>query len=346
MDFTLEPNGRAFAEMVAVVLEREKGWVKWKNETCPSIEKQAWFQEIEEESREGGERKKRKIGLEEATTGLRRKLREPPAEWEWRLGSAPLTEIWDMGYRDLSDLENPFRPGDVKDFAKKIQQEDARIALREKQLSKQAEARKARAAPAPAPGREPEAAPVQVSGSMTEVMTNSAASALHPSLPAKPPIPAVTATSVTPTVAAPTPTPALAAAAQSRPQASTATTPTVPATPTDDQIIKYEENKHRWSWLALRTARDQYLQHFGKIGTGNVDMLLKEIEKEKLAPTEKEKDRQGQKDRSGEGSTSPMGEIRPLPELKKEELEDMREVEMEARKMEETDGSGDAKMIL
>lgn len=105
------PNGRAFAEMVAVVLEREKGWVKWKNETCPTIEKQPWFQEIEEdnESAEGGEKKKRKVGLEEATKGLRRKMREPPAEWQWRLGSAPLTDIWDMGYRDLSDLENPFR---------------------------------------------------------------------------------------------------------------------------------------------------------------------------------------------------------------------------------------------
>jgi hypothetical protein len=31
----------------------------------------------------------------------------------------------------------------------------------------------------------------------------------------------------------------------------------------------------------LRTARDQYLQHFGKIGSGDVVQLEQEIEKEK-----------------------------------------------------------------
>lgn len=38
------------------------------------------------------------------------------------------------------------------------------------------------------------------------------------------------------------------------------------------------QNKQRWSWLALRTARDQYLQHFGKIGTGDLILLQQEIE--------------------------------------------------------------------
>ena len=41
------------------------------------------------------------------------------------------------------------------------------------------------------------------------------------------------------------------------------------------------QNKHRWAWLALRTARDQHLQHFGKIGTGNIEELAREIEKER-----------------------------------------------------------------
>jgi hypothetical protein len=31
----------------------------------------------------------------------------------------------------------------------------------------------------------------------------------------------------------------------------------------------------------LRVARDQYLQHFGKIGTGDIVLLAEEIEKEK-----------------------------------------------------------------
>ena len=41
------------------------------------------------------------------------------------------------------------------------------------------------------------------------------------------------------------------------------------------------QNKQRWSWLCLRVARDQYLQHFGKIGTGDIVLLAEEIEKEK-----------------------------------------------------------------
>ena len=52
--------------------------------------------------------------------------------------------------------------------------------------------------------------------------------------------------------------------------------------PPDEQLQKYEENKQRWAWLALRTARDQYLQHFGKIGTGDIVALAQEIEREKV----------------------------------------------------------------
>ena len=42
------------------------------------------------------------------------------------------------------------------------------------------------------------------------------------------------------------------------------------------------QNKQRCAWLALRTARDQYLQHFGKIGTGDIILLQQEIENAKV----------------------------------------------------------------
>ena len=41
----------------------------------------------------------------------------------------------------------------------------------------------------------------------------------------------------------------------------------------------------------MRTARDQYLQHFGKIGAGDVVLLASEIEVEK----EREKNQKSQK---------------------------------------------------
>ncbi|KAJ6609332.1 THO complex subunit 1 transcription elongation factor-domain-containing protein [Mycena sp. CBHHK59/15] len=274
------PNGRAFADTVSAILEREKNWVKWKNELCTAFDKEPWSADI------GG----KKVGMEEATREIRNNMPKRPEEWPWRLGSEPLTEIWDMGYRDLYDLQSPFqyksillftKPREVKDFLKKIKQEDARIVLRQKHLTNN-QARLAAAAEVksaaqasvkvevPEPAVEKEAAP---DGNATtpasrSTGSNPAGSPLHPSLPAKPALsPKSPERPLTPTALAPAPPPAVA--------------PVPPAPSTDDQIIKFEDNKQRWSWLALRTAREVHLQHFGKIGTGDIELLAKEIEAEK-----------------------------------------------------------------
>jgi THO complex subunit 1 len=132
-----------------------------------------------------------------------------------------------------------------------------------------------------------------------------ARSPLHPSLPAKPGVtPSSKPTSsqdvapvkATPTtaIAAPSPTPV------PTPAPAAAPSPAPLAPPVDDQIARLEESKQRWSWLALRTARDQYLQYFGKIGTGDLTLLQQEIElgieKEKQ---EREKAQKGEEPSSG-----------------------------------------------
>lgn len=43
------------------------------------------------------------------------------------------------------------------------------------------------------------------------------------------------------------------------------------------------QNKQRWAWLALRTARDQHLAQFSKIGVGDVVALAAEIDREREA---------------------------------------------------------------
>lgn len=101
------PSGRAFAETVHVILEREKNWIRWKNELCGAFDKAPWAQEIEVE--ENGQLVKRRIGIEEATQEVRRRMRKEPEDWKNTHGSAALTEIWEMGYRDLTDLQHPFR---------------------------------------------------------------------------------------------------------------------------------------------------------------------------------------------------------------------------------------------
>ena len=59
-----------------------------------------------------GERKgkvMRKVGFEEAMRKKKAEMMIDPDEWEHKFGTAPLTEIWEMGYRDLVDLQQPFR---------------------------------------------------------------------------------------------------------------------------------------------------------------------------------------------------------------------------------------------
>lgn len=102
------PNGRQFAETIQVLLEREKNWIKWKNELCNTFDREAWSAEVEGED-EQGRKVKRKIGLQEATLNVRQKMREDEPEWQHRYGSGPLTELWEMGYRDLYDLQHPFQ---------------------------------------------------------------------------------------------------------------------------------------------------------------------------------------------------------------------------------------------
>jgi hypothetical protein len=85
------PAGRVFADAVVGVLERERNWVRWKNDVCSPFDR-----EPESDST-----------LEERTHAKREAMRAEPEEWAHSLGSAPLTEIWEMGYRDLGDLENP-----------------------------------------------------------------------------------------------------------------------------------------------------------------------------------------------------------------------------------------------
>ena len=150
------PNGRQFAETIQVLLEREKNWIKWKNELCNTFDREAWTKEVDGVDEEG-RKVKRKIGLEEATYDTRKELWKAKPPFEHRYGSGPLTEIWDMGYRDIYDLQRPFqyvfsirslsvlsddslhRMPSLDDFVKKIKQEDARIEMRKKQIFKQAE---------------------------------------------------------------------------------------------------------------------------------------------------------------------------------------------------------------
>lgn len=213
----------------------------------------------------------------------------------------------------IKNLIKNERPGDVQDWVKRIKQEDARIDLRKKQLTKAAEriaqarakAAAASAATVASPAPPPSTLLQEATTSVPSPVPRPASTApppaapLHPSLPAKPgsvlpPAPAVEPASKP--IIAPTPTPAVPPAP-----------PVVPpelVLPPDAQITQHEEvrlfsfiylcmftyyhfpcylqNKQRFSWLALRIARDKYLRFFDKIGAGDVLRLAHDIEAERL----------------------------------------------------------------
>lgn len=95
------PNGPIFKETVNTILEREKNWIKWKNELCTPFDREPWG-----ETASGVDGM---IGLEEATKEARKRMREPLKDWKWDFGTEPLTEIWGMGFRELQDLQKPFQ---------------------------------------------------------------------------------------------------------------------------------------------------------------------------------------------------------------------------------------------
>ena len=53
-----------------------------------------------------------------------------------------------------------------------------------------------------------------------------------------------------------------------------------------DSLTKHEEAKRQRSWITLRTARDDHLQHSGAIGPGDIVQLEKEGEREQEAEVE------------------------------------------------------------
>jgi THO complex subunit 1 transcription elongation factor len=87
------PAGRFLADAVVSVVERERNWVRWKNDLCAPFDREP----------------KPGPSLEECTRPKREEMRAEPEEWAHSLGSAHLTETWEMGYRGLGDLENPFQ---------------------------------------------------------------------------------------------------------------------------------------------------------------------------------------------------------------------------------------------
>ncbi|KAJ8472875.1 hypothetical protein ONZ45_g16501 [Pleurotus djamor] len=107
------------------------------------------------------------------------------------------------------------------------------------------------------------------------------------------------------------------------------------------QSFFFSQNKTRWAWLALRTARDQHLQHFGKIGTGDLELLAQEIEKEKNSVKSEDTAGAGTAAADEVGVGSPMVPAQPMEDVKTSPTESKPEPDA-AKPV--VDSQGDVKM--
>ncbi|KAJ7597722.1 THO complex subunit 1 transcription elongation factor-domain-containing protein [Mycena floridula] len=274
------PGGRAFAETVHAILEREKNWVRWKNVNCvPGFDKQPWTAEVNG----------KKVGMEEATRPAREKMGEPPKDWEWELGSRNLTEVWAQGYRDMSDFEMHWTPGDIQDYVSELKKQDRLIAFNKARVTKREAAKAARLPSKPVvPAEELPSDPVDSNSPERPATKPAIPESDMPDVKSEPDSLAV-AIAEDPEIVR-----CEAVCFLLRPNLSMMLTDRVKA-------------KVRITWYALRVARDQYLQHFGKIGTGDIELLVQEIEKEaeKEKLQEKEMSIKDEEDHRSSSPTSP-----------------------------------------
>ncbi len=135
----IQPDGRLFLESVLEVLKREANWIRWKTESCPSIEKPPLTPE--------------QISTFASARALLLRKAEP---YPHKLGTAALSELWADGLRPpvpgsrrveneegeyvtvatdgLEELE--FLPPipSLEHYNKSIQREKVKLDMRKKQL--------------------------------------------------------------------------------------------------------------------------------------------------------------------------------------------------------------------
>ncbi|KZS93046.1 hypothetical protein SISNIDRAFT_485984 [Sistotremastrum niveocremeum HHB9708] len=258
------PFGKEFADTVAVILQRERNWISWKNDLCPSFEKPAV------------------PSLDSDTIQARSEKLAPIADWEWKYGSEPLTDLFEMGYKDITDLEDPQRFNDLESYVRQIKQTDKKIEMRKKQIE-QIKKRQAASASSAAEKATPAPPIVKVETAQSPSVKPAPTPAPPPTPPRKPlsstgmhPLPPKPGTAV-PESRAATPVKPPPATSTQNVESSEPPKPTkvvrAPPPPKDPQVEMFENTKRKLSWLALRVAREEHWQLFAG-AKGNPERMM------------------------------------------------------------------------
>ncbi|KAG9015256.1 UDP-glucose-4-epimerase [Tulasnella sp. JGI-2019a] len=271
-------DGKRFGDTMTTIFERERNWVRWKNEVCPPMDKTA------KAAREQREEARRKGKTDEdfakedadAWNSVFKKLvpstehSEEGSFTPTAFGSEYLDEVWFKGIRDLEDLENPGEPAKLEILHRQIQDIDKRMRMAKGLPSSIDMPSKISRPPTPmlmppqngASTKGPDNAPVNGKD-------HEAASADTPDASVTAPAHAHTATPIGPRgYSAPSLAPFEVVPPEEKPQ-----------------LISLDNRKQCITWLALRLAsRQGYLHHFDRVKGGNIDLLMQEIKKPTVVP--------------------------------------------------------------
>ncbi|GFZ49697.1 hypothetical protein JCM24511_07099 [Saitozyma sp. JCM 24511] len=85
------PDGTRFEDTVLSIITRERHYAQWKNDGCP--ENVFEIPPLDTTT------------AEEAAELWQRRL-EPPPQWPFKLGTRPLSKLWNRGFRDINQLKS------------------------------------------------------------------------------------------------------------------------------------------------------------------------------------------------------------------------------------------------
>ncbi|KAG8863163.1 UDP-glucose-4-epimerase [Tulasnella sp. 330] len=279
-------DGKRFADTMSTIFERERNWVRWKNDVCPPMDKTARAaREQREEAKKKGKKDEDFLREDAEAWGTAFQRLVPTTEHNdggftpSAFGSQDLDDVWFKGIRDLEDLESPGEPAKLETLHRQIQDIDKRM-------------RAAKGLPPSSLSLTADSG-AKISRPSTPMMlpSNGTSVANGKDQHARVKDEEIAARADTPDPAAPT-----SAASARVPAGSTPVGPrgyTAPTlapfeiTPAEEkpQLVGLDNRKQCLTWLALRLAsRQGYLHHFDRVKGGNIDLLMQEIKKPAPVP--------------------------------------------------------------
>lgn len=135
---TTLPDGGRFQDTLIGIFDRDRNWVKWKNDNCGPMDTTA--QAARERRAEVNKGKSNEDLVREEVERWNNAFKRLVPATEYGDGDPPqpfgslnLEQVWERGVTGLRDLENPYGPGELEELQERIKElDEERDRLRKK----------------------------------------------------------------------------------------------------------------------------------------------------------------------------------------------------------------------